>query len=41
MAVDTILWVIIGVGVAWVWLGCHMTANTAKSGNIHRERFRH
>jgi hypothetical protein len=41
MAVDTTLWLIIAASVAFVWLGCIMTAGDGKSGSIARDRFRH
>ena len=41
LAVDTMLWLIIFGGAAFVWLGCHMTAGGEKQADRYDGRFGH
>ncbi len=41
MAVDVVLWFILAAGVAFVYCGCILTANTRKPLDFHGGKFGH
>ncbi len=41
MAVDVMLWFIIGAGAALVWCGCIMTADKGKAAEFRGGRLSH
>jgi hypothetical protein len=41
MAVDTMLWLIIVSGAAFICLGCHMTADGKKQADRYDSHFGH